>query len=221
VADSLSSVRDGPDAAYAAQAVLDNGTLAAIREANESFLVLLGSSAAEPGGPAALGLPVHVAARVGELGSAERARVADCPYTLFNLRFDDPQFWRSLLPERVTAAEPPARLDFARTAVFLAWHLAHSNALAAALVLGMSGEVQRAWRAIPLSVLDAASHIVLPHLSARWGSHPTFWARLLAGAGAAGPGTAESVRLLGLQLLAADGAWPAATAAAAAGSGTG
>jgi hypothetical protein len=213
VVDNFSSVRDGSEAAYTAQAVLDRGTLEAICEANESFLVLVGASAAEPGGPAALGLPAHVAARVRALGAAERARAADCPYTLFNLRFEDPQFWRSLVTERVPAADPPARLACARTAVFLAWHLAHSNELAAALVLGMSPEVQQAWRAIPLSVLDLASHVVLPHLNARWGSHPTFWARLLAGAGAPGSGAAESIRLLGLQLLAADGAWPAARGA--------
>ena len=97
-------------------------------------------------------------------------------------------------------------MAFARPAVFFAWHLAHSNELAAALVLGMSPATQRAFRAIPLSVLERATHLVLPHLSARFGGHPSFWRRLLDSASSPSPAAGESVRLLGLQLLAAAGA---------------
>ncbi len=212
MAEHLSSVRDGAVLPYAAQAVLDARTLAALTEANDSFLALIAGAAAEPGVPAQLGIPAATAARVAELAAPERARIASCPYTLFDLRFGDAAFWSAPLPPRPAAPASPAGLAFARTSIFLAWHLAHSNALAAALVLGMSADVQRAWRALPLSELDAASHVVLPHLRARFGSHPSFWARLLAGT----PAASDSARLLGLQLLAAAGDWPGARAAGSA-----
>jgi hypothetical protein len=214
VAEFLASVRDGSEAGYAAPAVLDGVTLAAISEANGAFLELLAASAEERPGATALGLPRAMALKVRALDSAARAQIADCPYTLFNLRFEEPAFWSSLLRQRAPGGgEPAARVAFARTAVFFAWHLAHSNELAAALVLGMSTEVRRAFRAIPLSVLERATHVVLPHLTARFGTHPTFWQRLLDGAESRSAASAESARLLGLQLLAAAGAWPAAATA--------
>jgi len=206
------SVRDGLDAPYGATAVLERATLAAIAQANEAFLVLIGCGAGEPGA-SSLGLDAAIAARVRELAPAERARAAACPYTLFNLRFEDAGFWRAQLAAAdAPPAAPAARLEFARTAVFLAWHLAHSHGLAAALVLGMSADVQRAWRALPLSVLEGASQRVQRHLTARFGSYPSFWQRLLGGEGSAAPAAAESARLHGLQLLAGGGAWPGARA---------
>jgi len=89
--------------------------------------------------------------------------------------------------------------------VFLAWHLAQSSELTAAVVLGMTAAVQQAWRGLPLSALDRAATAALPHLAARWGGHPRFWPKLLEAAAPVDRARADSVRLLGLQLLAAEG----------------
>ena len=210
--EPVTSVRDGPESPYAARAVLDEGALAAIRESNRSFLTLAAGAQSE-----SLGIDSVTAARIRALDDAGLAAVADCPYTLFNLRFEDADFWRGFGFE---AAQPwqsvaTERVSFVRMAVFLAWHLARSNELAASLVLGMTPAVQRAWRAIPLSALERAAPGVLVHLQARWGSHPTFWGKLLDTAAPAARERADAVRLLGLQLLAADGAWPPGGAAVA------
>ena len=206
------SVRDGPESPYAARAVLDETALASIRETNLAFLVLLAGAGSE-----SLGVNPAAVARIRELDAAGLAAVADCPYTLFNLRFEDADFWRGFALESAQPRQSAAteRVSFVRMAVFLAWHLARSNELAASLVLGMTPDVQRAWREIPLSALERAAPGVLAHLQARWGRHPTFWIKLLSTAAPAARERAEAVRLLGLQLLAADGAWPPGGAAVA------
>ena len=210
--EPVTSVRDGPESPYATRAVLDEAALASIRETNRAFLALLAGAGGE-----SFGVNSVTAARIRELDDAALAAVADCPYTLFNLRFEDAEFWRHC---GLDAAPPwhnatAERVSFVRMAVFLAWHLARSNELASSLVLGMTPDVQSAWRAIPLSVLERAAPGVLPHLQARWGRHPTFWLKLLNAATPAARERGEAVRLLGLQLLAADGAWPPGGAAVA------
>jgi hypothetical protein len=206
--DSGRGVQDGiAPGAYATQAVLDPGTLAAIREANVSFLGLIARrQAAAPAEPA-FGLPALHAAAVARLDAVGRRAVAACPYTLYNLRFEDAAFWRSValdsdLPGAGSIADDAT---FARTAAFMAWHLAQSSELTAALVLGMTAPVQEAWRALPLSALDRVATVALPFLAARWGGHAGFWPRLLEAAAPDAVRRAETVRLLGLQLLAADG----------------
>jgi hypothetical protein len=212
VIESVTSVRDGPESPYTSRAVLDETALASIRETNLAFLALLAGAGSE-----ALGIDPVAAARIRTLDAAALATIADCPYTLFNLRFEDADFWRGFGLETAQPWQSAAteRVSFVRMAVFLAWHLARSNELAASLVLGMTPDVQRAWRSIPLSVLERAAPGVLPHLQARWGRHPTFWIKLLSTAAPATRERADAVRLLGLQLLAADGAWPAGGAAVA------
>ena len=196
-----------PEGAYAMRAILDASTLETIYEANAAYLGLVAERHARaPGGPA-LGLPAGIVARVAALDAAARSRAARCRYTLFNLRFEDAPFWCSALLDGPRAA-PGGRADdasLARTAVFFAWHLVQRGDLAAALALGMTPAVESAWRALPLSRLDRAVVVALPQLVARWGGHARFWPRLLEAAVRDRSDLAADVRLLGLQLLAADG----------------
>lgn len=215
MAELTTSVQDGPERAYAAYAVVDSLSLASIHEANVAFLALLGESAGAHARLAALGIDAGVASRVRELEPAARHAVAACPYALFDAEFGDARFWREfvLSPDAATARDPHAHAPFARTAAFLAWHLAQSNDLAAALVLGMTPETQRLWQGMPVSMLEQAANAAAPRLAARWGRHPTFWKKLLDSAAPSGRERAQAVRLLGLQLIAADGAWPPARGA--------
>lgn len=204
------SVHDAPEGAYAARAVIDASALTSIQEANLAFLALLGRGGWPAGSAPAPGLGAEILEELGRLDGRSRAALADCPYTLFDLRFADAAFWRGAAVAAVPPAESSLLTGFTRTAVFLAWHLAQSNELAASLVLGMSAPVQRLWRGMPVSSLEAVALVAAPHLTARWGSHPTFWAKLLDTAGPGGRDRGEAVRLLGLQLIAADGTWPPA-----------
>ena len=201
-------VQDGAAGAYVASAVLDASTLDTIRESNHGFLTLVIRRHSADPTPDVFGLSAANAAAVAALDETGRRTLAGCPYTLFNLRLDDAAFWRRLAadyrdPGRDSVADEAA---FVRTALFLAWHLARNNAFAAAIALGMTPPVRRVWLRLPLPALAAASGAALPQLAARWGAQPRFWQRLLQVVAPAGRALGRSdPRLLGLQLLAAEG----------------
>ncbi len=206
--ESLSEIHDAADGSgYLAHAVLDANALDSIREANTGFLALIAERHAARPGVGVFGLTAAAAADIASLDAVGRRAAAGCPYTLFNLRFDDGAFWSAVARDPGVAGSGSLsdEATFARTAVFLAWHLARSSDLTAALVLGMTSQAHRAWRTLPLSALDRAATAALPHLAARWGDHPLFWPKLLDAAAPADRRRAATVRMLGLQLLAAEG----------------
>jgi hypothetical protein len=150
-----------------------------------------------------------------KLGPPGRALAAECPYSLFDLCFADAALWRSILAEsRPAVAAPGAAGQFCRAAVFLSWHLVRSSELAAPLTLGMVPAVVDMWRAVPLAMIDHLAAVVAPFLAPRWAGHPTFWPLLAAAAAAGNHEELARVRLLGLQLLAADSLQGRATAGA-------
>jgi hypothetical protein len=192
---------------YLAHSVLDASTLESIRETNTGFLTLVAQRGAARPGVGAFGLSAAAVAGIATLGAAGLWAAASCPYTLFDLRFRDAAFWSGIArqPGRGGSGSLSDEATFARTAIFLAWHLARRAELAAAVVLGMTPAVQQAWRALPLSAIDHAATAALPHLAARWGGHPLFWPKLIEAPPPEDRARRHSVRLLGLQLLAADG----------------
>lgn len=201
-------VNDSPEAAYLARGVLDHGTLDTLRQVNGAFLALLEHRRqhGSPGTPV-LGLEASLAARLGALPAPGREAITRCPFSLFNLRFEDAAFWRGVVADarRPTPGIVDDEATFARMAVFTAWHLAQREEFVGALVLGMTAEVRDAWRALPLSGFDRAAMAALPQLTARWAGNARFWPDLIAAAETPGATHADRVRLLGLQLLAADG----------------
>ena len=205
--ERLSTIQDADvRGGYHAHAVLEPGALEAIRETNVGFLALVAARHRALPGASAFGVRPATAEAIAALDARARRAAASCPYTLFDLAFHDAAFWHGVLAARSAGDGSLAdEATFARTAVFLAWHLAQSSELTAALVLGMTPPVQQAWRALPLSALDHAATLALPRLAARWGEHVLFWPKLLEAAAPIDRTRAASVRLLGLQLLAADG----------------
>jgi hypothetical protein len=199
-------------AAYAPRAVLDDRVCDSLLQTNLAFFeVVIARHTQAPARPV-LGLAAETANGILRLDAKSRAAAASCPYTLFNMAFEDCAFWsRVALDARGTGVGSLAdEATFARTAVYLAWHLAQSGDLAAALVLGMTPEVLQAWRALPLSAIDRAAMAGCMKLQARWGRNHHFWSRLLEAAVNGGRPQLEAVRLLGLQLLAAGGLGAAA-----------
>lgn len=205
VHDAPGQAEPATGGAYAPRGGVDDGTFEVIRQANGAFLALVARRCAGHRTASALGVHAAVAERIAAQDATTRRLASECPYTLFNLRFEDAAFWRRL--PAVDRIEAPSDEDsrFVLTAVFLAWHLARCGDLSAPLALGMAPAVHEVWRNLPLHGLEAAAAVSLPHLQARWGGHPRFWPLLLDAAEHPGVDHAERVRLLGLQLLATDG----------------
>src|SRR5258708_25747540 len=100
-------------------------------------------------------------AHVAPLSSAQRAAAADCPYALFDLRFQDDAHWRGRLQSTgaCTIADAPnvdaGTVDFVRLALFHTWHLASSAGLAAHRQLAMHANTAGAFRRGPVDALPS------------------------------------------------------------------
>src|SRR5271165_4582387 len=118
-----------------------------MRDLNHRFLDLAGARAAAGRGGATAGLGRQVA----PLSRSQRAAAANCPYALFDLRFEDDAHWKGRLSHADTwqvADEPGVDEDivgFVRLALFYAWHVASSTGLAAHLLLGMRSDTASAF----------------------------------------------------------------------------
>jgi len=205
--DGASVRDDGGDGRYATRTLLDPGTLKDLEDANTAFLVMLAARARRAPGRAEYGLPANALATLANLNAAALATVAGCHYALFDVEFADAAYWASLTRNAAVAEAVPetAATSFARTALFLAWHLVQADEFAAALVLGMTPAVQSAWRRWPLSGIAQAAPAAADAVRARWGAHRLFWPTLLETAAAGNTTGVLEIRRLGLQLLAMDG----------------
>jgi hypothetical protein len=180
---------------------------ASVRNLNKRFLELLTSE--ESLWTAVRREPAAVRAWVAPLSADQRAAAADCPYALFDLRFDDDRHWcgrlavagHAAVAEELAAA--PRILEFAHLALFFAWHVANAAAQAAPLVLGMSVATAAEFRATPLDCLPALAMTEARHLSARWSGCAAYWDALSAAAARTDGAALRRVQLSGLQLAAA------------------
>ena len=159
----------------------------------------------------------QVAEQVALLSAAQRAAAADCPYALFDLRFQDEAHWRarlSLLDNRRVADEPASVAkpvdsvhedvtSFAQLALFYAWHVAAGRGLAAQLLLGMGTETAAAFGRITVNDLPGLAASEAAHLAPRWGDCSAYWSALTGAATRTDRTALRRVQLYGLQLAAA------------------
>lgn len=182
--------------------------LESLRDLNHRFLDLAASRA---DAWAALdgGMSLRLGRQVGPLSTAQRAAAADCPYALFDLRFEDDGHWRMRLQTCAAwrVAEAPAADDdmvgFVRLALFYAWHVASSAGLKARLLLGMNASTAAALRRTTVHQLPSLVASEAANLSARWSDCGAFWSALTDAASRADAAALRRVQLYGLQLAAA------------------
>jgi hypothetical protein len=166
---------------------------------NRRFLDLAGKGVLAPG----------LGAQVAPLSPAQRAAAADCPYALFDLRYQDDAHWRSRLqttvPLRIADAPKPDEdiVDFVRLALFYTWHLASSAGLAAHLILGMHANTAAALRRVSVDALPALAATEAVNLTPRWSQCHAYWSALIKAAARPDPAALRRVQLSGLQLAAA------------------
>ncbi len=143
------------------------------------------------------------------LSPAERAAAANCPYALFDLRFEDDGYWRMRLQNtgRWRVADESLVDDdtvgFVRLALFYAWHVASAAGLGAQLLLGMNGHTAAVFRRSTLNDLPALAATEAANLTARWSGCNAYWSALTRAASRTDESALRRVQLYGLQLAAA------------------
>ena len=155
------------------------------------------------------GLSEAVSARIAPLSAVQKSAAANCPYALFDLRFHDDGYWRARLraPAPGGVAEGIAvdgkTLEFARLALFFAWHVASTTKLAAQLLLGMHEVTAAAFREATIDCLPSLAETEAGHLTARWNNCTAYWSALTGAASRENPASLRRIQLYGLQLAAA------------------
>src|ERR1700722_9500765 len=193
---------------WAQETHLSDGTLKSLRALNHRFLDLAAARTNEwvvCGGDSSL----RLAGQVAPLSAVQREAAAACPYALFDFRFQDDRHWRLRLQNLGAwhvADESPVgdeTVNFVRLALFYAWHVASSTAIAPQLLLGMNGNPASALRRITVNQLPALVATESANLSARWSDCAAFWSALTGAALRSDPAALRRVQLYGLQLAAA------------------
>jgi hypothetical protein len=181
--------------------------LASVHELNRRFLDLV--SCRPPGwSPGTRGSSAAVSAQVAPLSAAQKSAASNCPYALFDLRFEDGCHWQTRLRAvghwniaDVTA--DGATLEFTRLALFFAWHVAATAKLAAQVLLGMQEATVAAFREAPIGCLPSLAASEAAHLTARWNDCARYWSALTEAASGCDAAELRRIQLSGLQLAAA------------------
>jgi hypothetical protein len=192
-------VQDAYSGNWTRQSHVSSEHLTSMRGLNRRFLDLAGKGLISPG----------LARQIAGLSPEQRVAAANCPYALFDLRFEDDVHWRGLLQAlgawRIAddAKVDAEIIDFVRLALFYSWHLASSAGLAARLLLGMHGNTAEALRGISVDALPALALAEAANLSARWSGCSSYWSALISAAARPDAAALRRVQLSGLQLAAA------------------
>lgn len=201
----------------AAPPVLEPALLARVQQLNLHYLELLVAEHATADCAAQL---QHFApsqrAALAKLPASALSAMAETPYTLYSLGMEDENFWTSICAN--ATADAPASIvhrysrssdtslqyAFCKVALFLAWHVAAVNPMAARVVYAMPYTTAQKLAATPLWQITsiASSHAAL--LMPRWPTNPAFWPDLIRLAAANDVRRLDTARLHGVQLIAAE-----------------
>ena len=207
-------MQDAYKGSWARESHLSAADADSLRYLNHRFLDLAGHVRRGWRGDAPAAL---VADQVAPLSASQRAAAADCPYALFDLRFQDEAHWRARLlrlDDAHVADEPTLQDDaagvdhgevsrFVQLALFYAWHVAAGRGLAAQLLLGMRTETVAAFGRITVNDLPVLAATEAVHLAPRWGECSAYWSALTRAASPTDRTALRRVQLYGLQLAAA------------------
>jgi hypothetical protein len=179
--------------------------LSSLSSLNQRFLELAGARAVVWRRPHAGGF----AGMLAPMSGAERAAAADCPYALFDVRFQDAAYWDSRLQFGDTwrvADAPPVDEDvlrFTQLALFFSWHVASTSALAARLLLGMAAQTAESFARMTVNGIPGLAVTEAAHLRVRFSECGVYWHALTNAALRQDAKVLKRVQLCGLQLSAA------------------
>lgn len=206
--------------------VLSIALLARIHESNRDYVELLlaqrsilqsGLQSGLQPGTYIESVPAKVLDALELLPPASRHALAATPFALYSLGFDDPQFWSAALTDTMPdgagesvearyGAPGAASMQaaFCETALFLAWHAAVLNRVAARVLFALPDPLARMLVNAPLWRLRRIAMDYPELLTPRWPANPAFWPDLARFAAAGDSRRLETTQLLGNQLIAAE-----------------
>jgi hypothetical protein len=201
----------GPRASWQSGEVLSAALRVSLRDLNVRFLSCMrGLPEAELG---ALGFTPNVMRLLRAIEQESMLVIAACPYALFDAAFWQHEYWRTLYSSANATASPRLAAEegpdyvreynaFTELALFFAWHLATTNALASRLVLGMSAATAAIIRSATLPAMAGAVRGRNRLLRPRWPQRTFFWRRLLAITPQSSFEETSAAQLVGIQLMA-------------------
>lgn len=150
-------------------------------------------------------------AQLRALDAAALHDLCSTPFTLYYLPFGNETYWQETARLRTASdaaghgfgsAEDPIR-ELTKMALFLAWHVACTDAAGARLFFGMASGTLAFFRQTDVATLSGVAIEAAQVLQPRWQTNPCFWPDLLKSAGRDRV-RMQAARLLGAQLLAAE-----------------
>ena len=209
---SAASVAKHPVASPASKAVqrapLGLAALRPLHEVNEHCIDML-VHAARKDSPAAPALVRHLRELLRAMTPESRARTAQRPLLLVDMRLADLEWWRTAKDHPTRAAPLPAwrgafprpqGVQLARATLMLAWHTVRADRYATCL-LGMSPGVSEIIASLSLTEIDRIVERHFRHARPRWEDRPAVWRRLLLAAQSDSARLTRDFNLYGLQLL--------------------
>jgi hypothetical protein len=194
---------------WAPESHLSPAILGSLRELNARFLKLIGTQSGSWEASRRAGLPAGLPGQLAPLSAEQRSAAANCPYALFDMRFQDDGYWQTRLRDgaRWQVADRPVSdddtLNFVRLALFFAWHVASTTRLAPQLLLGMNEQTAMAFRRTTVDRLPALVVTEAANLTARWSHCPAYWSALVGAAARSNMASLRRVQLYGVQIAAA------------------
>jgi hypothetical protein len=208
----------GSPAAWLAGGVLNAALRGVLRDLNARFLVCLQRMSDVDLGH--LGFVPSVARLLRGCDIEGTPAIAGCPYALFDAAFGHHEFWRAICgaasgqgasrEHRTAASEPPEPWPdceaLTEMVLFFAWHLASANPLATRLVLGMAPATADLLGSCSFPAVASVARTRRYLLRPRWPQRMLFWRRLLAITTHSTGAEMASAQLVGIQLMATEGA---------------
>jgi hypothetical protein len=197
--------------------VLDDALLARIQQLNVDYLELLIAERATAECSAQLQhLSPTQRAALTALPTSVLPALAETPYSLYSLGFEDENFWASICASAIEDTPSSVMHRYARSpdvstqrgfcelALLHAWHVAATNPMAARVIYAMPYTTAQRLAATPLWQITriASAHAML--LMPRWPTNPAFWSDLIRFAAKKDARRLTTARLLGVQLIAAE-----------------
>jgi hypothetical protein len=190
--------------------VLDADLLARVHQLNRDYVELLIAEYHAGAGLLSSTLSPSTLATLAELTEPQRWSLAKTSHSLYSLSFENVTFWRSATAVQHEAAVTaryrcgPVDAAFFESALFLAWHVAVINPVAARVLYAMPGMIAARLAATPLWQLRRVAADGSALLRPRWPTNARFWPDLARFAACNDVRRLNAAQLVGHQLIAAE-----------------